>query len=125
VRSTSLRKIGSILALCALLLTVFAPIVSQLRIRDSVDLAAQAICSATSAVPGSPSQDKSSGAMHGGDACGYCSFAAHFPALAALTVTPMPRPPVAAMPPLLRPASVLKAVLTHWAQPRAPPVLSL
>jgi hypothetical protein len=137
VRSHYLRKIGSILGLCAILLTVFAPLISQsLRARDPLDYALASLCSAqdpggplatlpSARSPGDPAGSSSRGnpGHSHGDACAYCGFAAHFPALAS-ALAPAPLPGAAALaPPLSRRTAWRPAELGHWAPPRGPPAI--
>jgi hypothetical protein len=137
VRSHYLRKIGSILGLCAILLTVFAPLISQsLRAHAALDYALASLCSAQDTgarlanVPGARSLGDPAGAssrdnpghVHD-DACAYCGFAAHFPALASAPAPAALPDAAVSAPPLSRRTAWRPADQGNWAQPRGPPAI--
>ncbi|WP_207005654.1 DUF2946 domain-containing protein [Trinickia mobilis] len=120
------QKIGSLLGLLAILMSTFAPTVSQaLAARDRVDLALEAYCTAqpASADAGDGQSPESHALLHW-QACAYCGFFAHVPVLpgvpatfaATLTAT---RAPVVALHVEVRAAPLFTAAL-----PRAPPARS-
>lgn len=123
VRAKYLRKIGSILGLCAILLTVFVPLISQsLRSHDALDIALSSFCSSHGLTQNGPTNDDPATHTLHGDACVYCGFCAHFPGVttAAVTAAPLAVSPV--LPPALPDVAFRPADLGNWAQPRGPPL---
>jgi len=122
VRAKYLRKVGSILGLCAILLTVFVPLISQsLRAHDALDIALSSLCSSHGLTQNGQTQDDPATHSQHGDACVYCGFCTHFPAVttAAVARAPLATPPV--LPPALPDVAFRPADLGNWAQPRGPP----
>ncbi|HEV3104987.1 MAG TPA: DUF2946 domain-containing protein [Trinickia sp.] len=131
-----LRKIGSLFGLLAILLSTFAPTVSQTLAahrRDVVDALLAAYCTASpnavdgrAAFDGAAQRSSSStdGALPHLQACAYCGFFAHLPVLPgapqtfAVTLAAVSAP---AEPQQTRAYSARRIGL---AQPRAPPAVS-
>ena len=120
-----LQKLGSILGLLAILMTTFAPTISQaLTANQRVDALLGAYCSAGNPT-GTQHDDTSSGKAPGHlQACGYCHFFSHAPAVPTADAgfapatwydTPHER--------LSEPAPRLSQAVSA-ARPRAPPHLS-
>ncbi len=122
------RKIGSLLGLFAILLVVFAPLVSQvLRANQPFNFELAAFCTEhglTLQLPGQGPDRHDTHALHD-QACAYCSFSAHFPALTAAAALPavLPRPP--SLPPAFLAAAFRPFEVGSRAQPRGPPAPSL
>ena len=119
------RKIGSLLGLLAILLSVLAPTISQtLAAHERLGDALSTFCTVASE-PVTSSQDTPDHSLaHHWQACAYCSLLAHVPVLpgtppqlpAASTLAQIHTTPVAA---------VVPTVAVHTvAQSRAPPVFS-
>src|SRR5262249_11600152 len=80
-----LQKLGSILGLLAILMTTFAPAISQaLAANDRVDALLGAFCSVHNATSfaqanqvDQPDHSKSSPSLPHLDACGFCHFFSH------------------------------------------------
>lgn len=117
------QKIGSVLGLFAVLLVVFAPLVSQtLRANDPAFLALASFCSVTG-----PSQD-GNGKEHqpahaqNDQACAYCGLALHFPALPAASAVVGVAPQAVVFAPSGAATAFRPFQPTSLAQPRGPPV---
>ena len=122
VRAKYLRKIGSILGLCAILLTVLVPLISQsLRAHDALDSALSSFCSSHGLIQNGPTQDDPATHSPHGDACVYCGFCAHFPAVTTAAVNPASLAASPVLPPVLPNVAFRPADLGNWAQPRGPP----
>ena len=122
VRAKYLRKIGSILGLCAILLTVLVPLISQsLRAHDALDIALSSFCSSHGLIQNGPTQDDPATHSPHGDACVYCGFCAHFPAVTTAAVNPASLAASPVLPPVLPNVAFRPADLGNWAQPRGPP----
>jgi hypothetical protein len=119
------RKIGSILALLAILMATLAPTVSQAvaASRGAYDPAA-ALCSAQTASPADTQEDNPSDthtlASHW-HACGYCSLLTHVPVLPASPSTFAVTIVAIAQRVATRFESVALVAPFEAAQPRAPP----
>ncbi|MDR5773505.1 MULTISPECIES: DUF2946 domain-containing protein [unclassified Caballeronia] len=126
MRSRTHQRTGSLLALLAMLLITFAPMVSQLiaaNTHDGVPLAE--LCSAHAASGDAASGHHSPDALSqfDGKACGYCHFFAHTPVVPGASASfaldvPAARAIAVARTEIERPAQPFTT-----AQPRAPPVL--
>jgi hypothetical protein len=114
------RRIGTAAGLFAILLLVFAPLVSQvLRAHDPANLALRSICSAAHA-------DGSQGNQHALDdqACAYCGLALKSPMLSGYGVPELAlaEPVRFGVPEHLATRWVARSLITS--QPRGPPALS-
>jgi hypothetical protein len=126
MRSRFHRKIGFMFGLLAILLVTLAPVVSQTLVQSGHGALSNSLCSAQSSAGDATDHHHPSGnlAQHGGQACGYCHFFTHAPAL----------PSVVAVFALViwaiqqriatRFQSVRRFFALNTAQPRAPPLAS-
>lgn len=124
-----LQKLGSILGLLAILMTTLAPAISQaVAANDRVDALLGAFCSVHNADGFAQSDQadhsKSSPSLAHLDACGFCHFFSHAPAVHSAN---------AAFAPAFRVGNTNRQVLAQstprsptlfYAQPRAPPSLA-
>jgi hypothetical protein len=77
-----LQKIGSVIGLLAILMTAFAPTISQaLAAQSRIDTLLASYCSAHPSVGSETSDKYSHDTLSHLQACGYCSLLSHTPAL--------------------------------------------
>jgi len=119
-----LRKIGSLLALLAVLMSVLAPAISQtLAQKQRLGDALVTVCSVDRA-PVAPSKRPADHSLAHWQACPYCGLLAHTPVLPGIAVQLAAGGSAAPVPtPFVGPAAPTVAAHTV-AQPRAPPVFS-
>lgn len=127
-----LRRLGTLLGLLAIWMTVLAPAISQTlaaheRARHEIVFGVACSAHAQTELPAHKSyghQSHSHDLAGHGEACGYCTFFSHLPAAPSLALAFLPTPFSGVAP---NPSGF--AAPGHWdlflaAQPRAPPVVS-
>ncbi|WP_109481299.1 DUF2946 domain-containing protein [Paraburkholderia sp. C35] len=121
-----LQKLGSILGLLAILMTVFAPAVSQaLASHERVDALLHSYCSVDN-----PSGDlqadhtSSTPSLPHLQACGYCHFFSHAPAVQTANASFAPVVWIDRAPRLFAPVLPSARPILSAALPRAPPLKS-
>jgi hypothetical protein len=121
-----LQKIGSLLGLLAILMSTFAPTVSQaLAAHDRLGEALATYCSADPANSQLAHDSKSSHSpAYHWQACAYCGMLAHVPVLPGTATAFVAELSVARAPVAVTRDAAYIPLFYSAAQPRAPPVLS-
>ncbi|WP_146014118.1 DUF2946 domain-containing protein [Trinickia dabaoshanensis] len=128
-----LQKLGTLLGLLAIWLTVLAPPISQVLIsRTSIEQSSYVECGARQGAAHYAHHAHYAGAggshrhdtFEHGQACGYCGFFAHLPLLPGLTPRVVPAFAAAKAAHVASAAVPWHAERVYTAQPRAPPAVS-
>ncbi|MEQ5842250.1 DUF2946 domain-containing protein [Paraburkholderia acidicola] len=121
-----LLKLGSLLGLLAILMSTFAPTISQaLAAHDRLGQALATYCSADTSASASPQDNPPAhGAALHWQACAYCGLLAHLPVLPGTTTSFAASRSVAPALVLVVQNEVRPLLAYTAAQPRAPPAFS-
>ena len=128
-----LQKLGTLLGLLAIWLTVLAPAISQVLVsRTSIEQSPYVECGAVQEAPHYAHHAHRAGAggshrhdtLEHGQACGYCGFFAHLPLLPGLAPRVVPAFAAALAAYLASAAVPSHGERFYTAQPRAPPAVS-
>ncbi|RQR55151.1 DUF2946 domain-containing protein [Burkholderia sp. Bp9126] len=114
------RTLTAWLGMLAIWFAIAAPLVSQWRVAQASTPDA-IICSAEHGGHRAPGADRAHHALHL-DACGYCSFFTHTPALGGVTAAPLPTAFLADASAAAPVAAAARVGRYPRAYPRAPPV---
>ncbi|PCE22918.1 hypothetical protein BWP39_24865 [Paraburkholderia acidicola] len=119
-----LQRIGSFLALFAMLLATLAPTVSQaLEAHGRLDTALRYYCSAQTPADGTGHSAPDSTGFHW-QACGYCSLLSHLPVVPGAVAAPA-QTTTFSTDLVVRVSAVTRAQTVRTpAQPRAPPAIA-